>query len=143
MTDIKFIKNQFEALLKLVYLGNWMVNADRTTDIIKEFEEVEKYLFSKTSLFGLEKYSYKEMPSYPSALFEEIEAREYIDTYNDQTFWELLAEELAKRQIRETYSEEDLIKMDRIERVGLLFDIEEKYQLEFEKNGIRNFTYNS
>lgn len=56
MTDIKFTTDQFEALLKLAYIGNWIINANRTSDRIKEFEEVEAYLFSKTALFGLEEH---------------------------------------------------------------------------------------
>jgi len=32
MMEIKFTKKQYENLIKLVYLGNWMINGIRSTD---------------------------------------------------------------------------------------------------------------
>lgn len=37
---IEFTKERFEALLKLVYLGNWMANAHRD-EPIAEYERLE------------------------------------------------------------------------------------------------------
>ena len=34
--EIKFTKEQYENLMKLVYLGNWMINAIRTDDKSKK-----------------------------------------------------------------------------------------------------------
>ena len=57
--DIKFTltKDQYENLIKLVYLGNWMINGIRLHDEqIKEYEELEQYIFSFAKDAGMEKY---------------------------------------------------------------------------------------
>ncbi|HEV8052624.1 MAG TPA: hypothetical protein VGP47_09015 [Parachlamydiaceae bacterium] len=142
MTNIKFTKDQFEALLKLVYIGNWVINAGRTTDTIKEFNELDKYLFSKTSLFGLEELSDEEEPCYPTGDFESGEVRDHIDNYNAQTFWEVLAEELTIKLLKAQYSEKDIKNMDQMQRVNLVLNMEDEIQMDFQKNGLNNLTYN-
>ena len=43
--EIKFTKEQYENLMKLVYLGNWMINAIRTDDRVKKYDELKHYIF--------------------------------------------------------------------------------------------------
>ena len=52
---INFTKKQFENLLKLVYLGEWMANAHKTDDIIEKYREMLFYVFSFAEEFGFEK----------------------------------------------------------------------------------------
>lgn len=40
------------------------------------------------------------------------------------------------------YSEEDLKNMDHFKRINLLLNIEDEIKIEFEKNDLKNFTYN-
>ena len=48
---IEFTKEQYENLIKSVYLGNWLVNAIRSgrkgDEHIKEFDKIEQYVFAK------------------------------------------------------------------------------------------------
>lgn len=45
--ELNLSREQFEALLKAVYLGDWMVNAIRVPgSYVPEFEELEKSLLS-------------------------------------------------------------------------------------------------
>lgn len=39
--EISLTKEQYEDLIKIVYLGTWMVNAFRTDDRIEKYEEFE------------------------------------------------------------------------------------------------------
>ncbi len=52
--EIKFTKEQYEDLIKIVYLGNWMINTFRTDDRIEKFEELEQHILSYSREFGLQ-----------------------------------------------------------------------------------------
>ena len=56
---IDFTKEQFETLLKAVYLGNWMVkNAEvEEEDSDKDFEDLESYILTQAAKFGLDQYA--------------------------------------------------------------------------------------
>lgn len=140
--EIKFTKEQYENLMKLVYLGNWMINAIRTDDRVKKYDELKHYIFSFAKDAGLDRYiDYDEKSGkyYPSIeLEEDAEIEQYMDDYNDENFWEELIHNLARRDLIETYGEDAIRKMSFEE----LFEKEEpfieKYADEFEEQGIKN-----
>lgn len=71
--EIKFTKEQYEALIKMLYLGNCMINGVRV-DRIKEFDDIENYLFSFAGDFGLENhvdFDQKYNRFFPAKQFEE------------------------------------------------------------------------
>lgn len=138
---ITLTKKQFEALLKVVYLGNWMANAYRTDDKKEEYENIENYIFSKAPLFGLEKYMDHEAADgdsyYPTRLFEETtDVHKLHEAYDDETMWDELAESLGERDFFEKYSEEEIKKMSREEWFDKQYQCIDKYNLEFEKYGL-------
>ena len=138
---INFTKKQFEVLLKLVYMGNWVANAHRTDreddKRIEKYEEMQKYLLSFAKEFGLEKYvdiDNEEM--YPSIELEEDETNELIDEYDDETFWEELTYRFTRRDFVREYGEEEISKMDTMERIKKDHPFLEKYQDEVDNYGI-------
>jgi len=137
---IEFNKNQYEGLIKLVYLGNWMVNAYRIDDCLKEFEEIEEYVLSFSDEMDFDNYvvyDKKFKKHFPTRKFEE-EVDVYVDEYNDEMFWDELIDRLAKRDFINKYGEEAIHKMDLEERFGKLQPFINKYEREFEKYGIEN-----
>lgn len=70
---INFTKKQYQDLLRLVYLGNWMANANRTEDEIKSLNELEGYIFSFAKDFGMRRWADTDDPemTYPTRHFEE------------------------------------------------------------------------
>ena len=55
--DIKLTKDQYENLIKLVYLGNWMINGIRLHDEqVEKYEKIEQYIFSFAKDAEMEKY---------------------------------------------------------------------------------------
>lgn len=143
--EIKLTKEQYSNLLKLVYLGNWMVNAIRTgtpgDEHIEAFDELESYMFSFAKAFGFEEYAdhdEKNGKVYPTREFEDNpELRDFVDKYDDYTFWMELIGRLALRDLYGKYGDE-VSRMDWRERIELLSPIEKVYSEEFEQNGIDN-----
>jgi hypothetical protein len=137
--EINFTKEQYENLIKLVYLGNWMINAIRTDDRIEKFYDLEQYIYSYFKDFGLHEYiEYdKELKKFfPTEELMEEELEEYIDDYNDYNFWDELTFRLARRDLLKKYGENEVEKMSLEERMKKEVPFLEKYGEEFEKYGV-------
>ena len=138
---IDFTKEQFENLMKMVYLGNWMANAHKTDDTIEKYSEIENYIFSFAKDFGFEEYvddsDANKGKFYPTRMFEEdTDINTIHDDYNNDTFWDELVERLTIRDFRKKYSIEEITKMSSEERFSEMGKIEEKYADEVEEYGI-------
>jgi hypothetical protein len=133
--ELSITLKQFRRLLDLVYIGNWVVNSARGDDRIKEFDDVESLLFGKCRDVGMDKLA--ERPDcchIPSRAFVEGGIHEAIMEYEDIIFFEILAEELARRDIiAEGGTEDDAEQIN--ERIGA-------YIAEFERNGTDNIVLN-
>lgn len=138
---INFTKEQFERLMKLVYLGNWMANAHRTDDIIKKYEELEHYIFSFAKDFGLEKYvddeEAKDGKFYPTRYFEEeTDVNKLHDEYDNDTFWDEIVDRLARRDFIRKYGIKAIQKMSLEQRIEKEYEFEKEYEKEIDKHGI-------
>ena len=139
MPNIKFNKKQYKNLIKLVYLGNWMINAIRTKRI-KKYEDIEQYIYSFAENLGLEKYiefdeEYKQF--FPTREFEEgIDIEQYREDYDDEIFWDGIIDRLAQRDFIKKYGMEKIKKMDFRERIEKEQPFLVKYEEEFQKHGI-------
>jgi hypothetical protein len=100
--EIKMTQKQFRRLLDLVYIGNWVLNSTRGDDRIREYEEVESLIFSqclKRDMASLVELYEGEI--IPSKAFAEGGIHEAIMAYEDTTFFEILAQELALRDMND------------------------------------------
>jgi hypothetical protein len=134
-------KEQYERLIKLVYLGNWMINAVREdADQIGEYNELEQHIYSFAKGMGLEKYvAFDEKTKRFSANWSEATAPDmerYIEEYNDENFWHELIHRLAERDLAAQYGEETLLAMPLEQRLEKQEVVAEKYAHEFEEHGI-------
>jgi len=143
--EIGFTKKQFEILLKLVYLGNWMANANRVgtpnDPMKKEYEEIERYIFSFAKKFGLDEYVDDEDAEkgefYPARKFEEeTDVYELHNEYDEVTFWDELVERLGDRDFFRHYSKKEIRKMEREERFEKIYEFIDKWAEEINKYGI-------
>ena len=126
--DLHLTDKQYRRLLDLVYIGNWILNSTRGEDRFRDYDEVESLVFSHCLEHGMtslvELYNGEIIPS---RAFAEGGIHEAIMAYEDVTFFEILAEELALRDLdaeRATAENYDEV-MDRMEQ----------YMGEFEAHG--------
>ena len=121
-------EKHYRRLLDLVYIGNWVLNSTRGDDRIRDYDQVESLIFSHCLDHGMaqliELYNGEIIPS---RAFAEGGIHEAIMAYEDVTFFEILAEELALRDLdadRATAENYDEV-MERME----------EYMGEFEAHG--------
>ena len=125
---IDLTEQQFRYLLDLVYIGNWVVNSTRDDDRIVEYDQVESLVFSHCLHHKMGKLVelYKG-ELIPSRAFAEGGIHEAIEQYEDIVFYEILAEDLAMRDM-------DGEPMNQ-ENYAALMDRIDAYMDEFDQHG--------
>ena len=130
---LELTKKQYRRLLDLAYIGNWILNSTRGEDRIRDYDEVESLLFSKAADEGMgvvaEVYNGEVIPS---RAFAEGGIHEAIEQYEDVVFYEILAEELALRDM----DGEPLTR----ENYGELMERIDAYLSEFDEHGTDNIS---
>lgn len=131
--QIELTKKEFRRLLDLVYIGNWILNSTRGDDRFADYDKVESKLFALAALNGMPELTEKwHGDPIPSRAFSEGGIHEAIMDYEDTVFFEILAEELARRDM-----DYQPISQDNYDE---LLDRMDEYISEFEANGTDNLT---
>ena len=130
---IELTEQQFRYLLDLVYIGNWVMNSTRENDRIKEYDQVESLVFSHCLSHRMSKLvELYRGELIPSRAFADGGIHEVIENYEDIMFYEILAEEMALRDM----NGEPLTQ----ENYGALLERIETYLSEFDRNGTNNIS---
>lgn len=127
--ELRLTGKQFRRLLDLVYIGNWVLNSARGDDRIRDYDEVESLVFSHCLDHGMASLVelYGRGECIPSRAFAQGGIHEAIMAYEDTAFFEILAEELALRDLDAQQATEE--NMDQV------LDRMEQYMWEFEAHG--------
>ena len=127
--QIDLTQKECRRLLDLVYIGNWVLNSIRGEDRFQDYDAVE------SKLFGLcREHSMKALvqdwngTSVPSKAYAEGGIHEAIACYEDAVFYEILAEELSRRDM--DYAEIT------DENYGEIMDRMSRYMDEFQLSGV-------
>lgn len=97
---IDLTTKEFRRLLDLVYIGNWILNSTRGDDRFHDYDHVESKLFGLCQGTGMHTLVEKwEGEDIPSRAFAEGGIHEAIAYYEDAVFYEILAEELSRRDM--------------------------------------------
>ena len=129
--QIELTKKEFRRLLDLVYIGNWVLNSTRGDSRFADYDHVESKLFGLCRDHGMDLLSEVwEGQWVPSKAFAEGGIHEAIACYEDAVFYQILAEELSRRdmdypEITEENYDEIVTRMDR-------------YMSEFQLSGVQN-----
>ena len=117
--QIELTKKEFRRVLDLVYIGNWVLNSIRGEDRFADYDHVESKLFGLCQGTPMQALVEKwEDEDVPSKAFAEGGIHEAIACYEDVVFYEILAEELSRRdmeypQISEDNYDEIVTRMSR------------------------------
>ncbi|MCL2045334.1 MAG: hypothetical protein FWG88_02995 [Oscillospiraceae bacterium] len=130
---IELSDTEYRHLLDMVYIGNWILNATRGSSRIRDYDKVQSRIFShciEQNMTALIEIGYGMFR--PSEAFENGGIHDAITHYEDSVFFEILAEELAHRDMG--------ISPNGHENNAELSMRIAEYIQEFEKNGIKNIT---
>lgn len=130
---VELSEKEFRRLLDLVYIGDWILNSARGEDRFEDYDILLEKLFALCPQVGMDALmDFWQGHVFPSKAYREGGIHEAIADYEDAVFFDILAEELARRDMEG----EGVDASDEAELEGR---IEEYYQ-EFEAHGIDNLT---
>lgn len=89
--QIELSSKEFRRLLDLVYIGNWVLNSTRGDDRFQDYDALESKIFSLCPALS-EPWNGTVVPS---RAYTEGGIHEAIAYYEDNVFYEILAEELS------------------------------------------------
>ena len=124
--QIKMTPKEFRRLQDLVYIGNWVLNSTRGDERFQDYADLESQIFALSPALS-EPWNGTIVPS---RAYAEGGIHEAIAYYEDNVFYEILAEELSRRDMdypeitKENY-DEILERMD-------------QYMSEFETSGVQH-----
>ena len=98
--QIDLTPKEFRQLLDLVYMGNWVLNSNRGDNRFQDYDDLESKLFGMcrgTKLRVLTE-DWNGIPI-PSKAYAEGGIHEAIALYEDTVFYQILAEELSRRDM--------------------------------------------
>lgn len=126
---IELSTKEFRRLLDMVYIGNWILNSTRGDDRFADYDNLESKLFSLCRTNGMDALAQDwNNTVIPSRAYEEGGIQEVIALYEDNVFYEILAEELSRRDMG--YADINEENYDEIvSRMA-------QYMKEFEQSGI-------
>lgn len=121
---IDLTPKEYRRLLDLVYIGNWVLNSTRGEDRFADYDDLESKIFALSPALS-EPWN---GTTVPSRAYREGGIHEAIAYYEDTIFYEILAEELSRRDM--DYAEITEENYDEI--VGRM----DQYMSEFESSGV-------
>ena len=129
--QIDLTSREFRLLLDMVYIGNWVLNSTRGDDRFAEYDNIESKLFALCGQNGMSVLAEPWNGTIvPSKAYAEGGIHEAIAFYEDNVFYEILAEELSRRdmdypEITDDNYDEIVTRMDR-------------YMSEFQDSGVQH-----
>jgi len=128
---IELTDKEFRRLLDMVYVGNWVLNSARGEDRFEDYDLLQEKLFAICPSRGMKTLVETwHGHVFPSRAYEEGGIHEAIADYEDAVFFDILAEELARRDMEGEGADpgNDSELLDRME----------EYYSEFEQHGLDN-----
>lgn len=129
--QITLSNKEFRRLLDMVYIGNWILNSTRGDDRFADYDAVESKLFGLCKNNGMQVLvDEDDGVILPSQAYTKGGIHEAIAYYEDNVFYEILAEELSRRDM--DYAE---ITPDNYDEIVRRMD---RYMDEFELSGVEH-----
>ena len=129
--NLELSRKQFRRLLDLVYIGNWILNSTREKDRFEDYDILQEKLFAQCAKNGMNALiSRWQGHIFPSPAYENGGIHEAIMEYENNVFFDILAEDLARRDM-------DDVPIDESNFAELTSRID-AYITEFEEHGTDN-----
>ncbi len=127
----------------MIQIAEWVMNAHKMKkdSSTEKYSKLEQKIYSFANKLGCEnliEYD-KEMNEYfPTKEFDEGQGMQYIDEYNNDSFWDELIDRIVVRDVIQKIGEKKARKLTFEECLEAEEPLREKYSIEFEQNGLDN-----
>ncbi|TGL62174.1 hypothetical protein EHQ58_02925 [Leptospira ognonensis] len=147
--NLELSLEQYETLLKLVYMGDWVISTlqakervEEDTDNDTRYAEVVRHVFNHAEVAGLGNIVQIDQNNGEPYLTREFEEEsglvDILEDYEDEVFWQSLIERLAHRDFIRHFGESAISEMAIEERIEKETPFHDTWATEFHDNGIEN-----
>ncbi|MDF1584013.1 MAG: hypothetical protein RQ733_05430 [Methyloprofundus sp.] len=137
---INFTEEEYQQLVTMIEIADWVINAHKDVEQneTNEYEVLRNKILSFADEMGMQGCYEKDGDNYYENLeYEESSKQfEFIEDYDEDSFWEQLVTKLVDRDYEQQYGNEEVVFEVKMQR---LTDIEEKYADEINDHGLLNF----
>jgi phage pi2 protein 07 len=136
---IHFTKKEYEHLIELLFLGEWMMTAhdNKALDLNTPHQQLIQKIYSHSKAMQADDkiaYSNETNCYSPTKVFEDHSVVfKCIDHYDEESFWQELVSRMGKRDLAQIVDHENLSKD---ERFKLLCQFEDKWADELFTHGL-------
>lgn len=146
--QIELTKEEYRNLIDMIQIAEWVMKAHKIEEdpSTERYSKLEQKIYSFANKMGCEnliEYD-KEMNEYfPTKEFGEGQGMQYIDEYDNDSFWDELIDRLVVKDVIQKIGEKKARKLTFEECLEAEEPLREKYSIEFEQNGLDNIEIKS
>lgn len=140
--EIKFTKEELKKLLELLNIADWVLTSqdveedERKYSYLKLLQRIYKEAYENGMTEEIE-FDEEVKEYFPNEEWEErVLAHDFIEEFEDASFWDELVFRLADRDIDRKMNGKPPKNFE--EHVAMFTQIQSKYEEEFEKNNLEN-----
>jgi len=141
---LNFTKKEYRTLVEMLLIADWILRAHEVAprEETKPFSELRKKILAHHKEMGMaEEFKYEPQHDdyFETKAYEDRAPHmQAVDAYDEQTFWEMLADKLARRDL----AAEEALQADGFadgeDRMNRFFEISGRYEDEFAEHGLDN-----
>jgi len=137
MKSIELTDQQYETLVKLSFVGEWILNAQHSSPEFEEEQQFVNYLYSQCKKFNLDTHFKKHGENWEMNEGIVHGILPVIEEFSYNDFWEILVSKLSNRDIIEKTKSMEQYRIDE-EYEMMLEKSAIMYANQFKQNGIVN-----
>ncbi len=138
---INITKKEYQLLLDMLYLSDWMMHSYETNCKDNEYKKLRKKFLSFYKEMGADnkiEYSSEHDDYYEREPYDSTIHEKFIETYENNFFWDELIDRLGRRDVVNQMGIDTFQSLDNMERITKVETEKEKYANEFEHHGLDN-----
>lgn len=145
---IDLTKKEYRLLLDMISIAEWVMNSHKTDhdERLVPYEELQQKIFTSAKDFGFNNLVGYDESLEGYSLTREFEDESidqvFIDEYDEDSFWDMLAGRMAQRDLMDEIGPENFMAMELMDRMAKEDEKVDGYLNEFEENGIMNLRVN-
>ena len=137
---LNFTNREYRTLMEMIQIASWVIHAHETERPTGNdpYDVIEEKILSQAKDFGCagDVDFDKQLGAHFATRDFEEHIMQFIDRYDDDTFWEELRERLIERDMVRVIGDQQYLALEFEDRMKKAVPFEQKYDNEFAEHGI-------
>ncbi|HCT83769.1 MAG TPA: hypothetical protein DF296_01050 [Candidatus Margulisbacteria bacterium] len=135
--DLKLTKEQCFTLTKMLYVATFVCDGFAPDQLYEDMAELQKYVLLSTRDYQRD-VGIPCSENLPGEQAYDEELCPIIDRFQHDAFWDHLTDKMVNNELRNQFTLKKFSALSLEEKLILRLPLTEKYENEFEENGVQN-----